>query len=74
MNSNIPDDSSVFDNSEFISINEMIPDPLLDIVAITSDGFSHNVYRCGHTSNCRTWKCSITGWTKLINVIKWKYK
>ncbi len=45
-----------------------------DVVATLSDGSDAYVFRCAcANSNCKEWRCSVTGSGLMIDVIKWKY-
>lgn len=61
-------------SDEFILIKNQLPEKGKDIVGI--DGFenSHYCYRCDcYNPNCKEWRCSITGYGLIIDVVKWKY-
>lgn len=58
---------------DMVTIEKELPKANKDILALTEEGNKGHYYRCGHVPGCMTWKCSITGSTAMINVIKWKY-
>lgn len=56
-----------------IDINNQYPEQGRDIFAVTSDNIKGYYYRCNHSPGCKTWKCSISGYTVLVDIVKWKY-
>ena len=60
--------------SDFISIEEELPDKGEDIIAIDSYGNEHYCYRCKCPNEyCVEWRCSVSGYHLSIDVIRWKY-
>lgn len=60
--------------SDFIDIDKLLPIKGKDIEYISSDGSKGFSFRCNcHSSNCLKWRCTITGYELLIDVVKWKY-
>lgn len=45
-----------------------------NIIAVLHDGTEKTVFRCKcHNEKCTEWRCSITGFALLIDVVKWEY-
>jgi hypothetical protein len=62
------------DKNEFIYIKDKLPEKGKDIVAIDSKGNKHFCFRCTcPNTNCTEWRCSITGFAILIDVVSWRY-
>jgi hypothetical protein len=60
--------------NKFIFIKEQLPEKGKEIVAIDSNGNKHFCFRCAcKNDNCTEWRCSITGFALLIDVVKWQY-
>lgn len=55
-------------------ISEKLPASGEDIIGYDKEGNKHWVYRCGHVPECKTWKCSITGWTLMVDIVEWEYE
>ena len=67
-------DGSILEN-EFISVKEQLPEKGKDIIGIDKDGNKHYCFRCAcHNLNCKEWRCSLTGYGLIIDVVKWKYE
>jgi len=54
-------------------IKDELPIAGEDIKGYSDEDTIHRIYRCSHAPNCKTWKCSISGCTLMVNIIKWKY-
>lgn len=62
--------------SQWIDLSEQEPPKGEDILVLTYEGDTHEVYRCkGHgNGKCTEWKCSLTGCTMWIDVKSWRLK
>jgi len=58
---------------DWIDINDQLPERGKDIIAICDDGLEHELFLCSCPHNCRTWKCSLLGYSMILDVVKWKY-
>lgn len=57
-----------------IDIDEKLPKKGEDIIGYSSNGDKHYCFRCDcHDPNCKSWRCSLTGFELLIDIVKWKY-
>ncbi len=51
------------------------PEKGKDIIGIDGNGNKHYCFRCAcHNKNCIEWRCSITGFGLMINIIEWEYE
>lgn len=56
------------------SVKDILPEKGKDIIGITSSGEKRYVFRCNcHNPNCKEWRCSLTGYGMMVEIIKWKY-
>lgn len=63
-----------FDMKHFISIDCELPKKGKDIIGRDSGGNEHYCFLCAcHNPNCTEWRCSLTGYGLLVNIIEWKY-
>jgi hypothetical protein len=59
---------------DWIDISDELPEKGKDIEYISSNGSKGYAFRCACPNpNCREWRCTVTGYGLIINVIKWKY-
>lgn len=62
------------EKSDYIDISEQLPIKGKDIKYISSDGTTGFAFRCNCSSKgCLKWRCTITGYELLIDIVKWKY-
>lgn len=62
-------------NNDFISIKDELPEKGKDIIGLDKSGDVHYCFRCNcHNPNCIEWRCSITGYGLIVNIISWKYE
>lgn len=60
--------------SETFNIEDKVPEKGVNIIGFDSDGDKHYCFRCNCGSpNCMEWRCSVTGYGLIINVVKWMY-
>ena len=60
--------------NEFILVKEQLPDKGKNIIGVEEDGSTYECYRCScGNPNCKEWRCSLTGYGMIIDVVKWKY-
>lgn len=60
---------------DFILLSDKIPNKGKGVVVIDSDSKIHYCFRCScKNKSCLEWRCSITGFSLLIDVVKWKYQ
>jgi hypothetical protein len=60
---------------EYKLIQDELPEKGKDIIGIDEDGNERCCFRCAcHNDKCIEWRCSITGYGLLINIVKWKYE
>ena len=55
---------------DLILITDQLPDKGRNIIGYDSDGDKHY---CFLNTCCNEWRCSITGYGLLIDIVKWKY-
>ena len=56
------------------NIKDKLPEKGEDIIGYDSNGNKHYVFRCScPNENCLEWRCSLTGFGMLVEIIKWKY-
>ncbi len=59
---------------DYIDISEHLPIKGKDIKYISSDGNTGFAFRCAcKDSNCQKWRCTITGYELMVDIVKWKY-
>jgi hypothetical protein len=61
-------------DNEWIDVDTQLPERGKDVIGMTPDGEEHEVFLCTCPHNCRTWKCSLTGYSLIPKMIKWKEK
>ena len=45
-----------------------------DVIALCTDGLERKVFRCAcKNEKCTEWRCAITGFGLIIDVVKWRY-
>ena len=45
-----------------------------DVIALCTDGIEREVFRCAcKNEKCTEWRCAITGFGLIIDVVKWRY-
>ena len=45
-----------------------------DVIATLKDGSETTVFRCAcKNEKCTEWRCAITGFGMMIDVVKWRY-
>jgi len=45
-----------------------------NVIALCTDGKEREVFRCAcKNEKCNEWRCAITGFGLMIDVVKWKY-
>lgn len=52
-----------------IKITEQKPDKMKDIIGIDKNGRKHYCF----LSKCGEWRCSLTGFALLIEIVEWEY-
>ena len=56
-------------------IENEYPEKGKDIIGIDKDGNKHYCFRCAcKNNNCKEWRCSITGFGLMINIIEWEHE
>ena len=61
--------------TDWINVIDKLPEKGKDIEYIDSNGRKGHAFRCAcHNLNCKEWRCSITGYGLIVDVVKWKYK
>lgn len=61
--------------SEYKSIKDELPEKGKDIIGLDEDGNTYYCFRCNCPNpNCTEWRCSITGFGLIINIVKWQYE
>ena len=60
--------------NNFISTAAELPKKGKDIIAKDDDGSEHYCFLCAcQNPKCTEWRCSLTGYGLIINVVEWKY-
>lgn len=60
---------------EYILVKDQLPEKGKNVIGVEEDGSAYECYRCScPIQNCKTWKCSLTGYALIIDVVKWRYK
>ncbi len=61
-------------SQDFISIKEQLPEKGRDTIAFDKEGNKYYCFRCAcHNSNCKEWRCSLTGYGLIVDIEKWIY-
>lgn len=55
---------------EYTLISDQLPDKGKNIIGIDDQGEEKYCFR---SECCNEWRCSLTGFGLMINIIKWKY-
>jgi len=67
------DDNLVF-KTKFKKIEDMLPPKKVDILGVDEKGNKHYIFRCACSNeNCTEWRCSLTGYAVITNIIEWDY-
>lgn len=65
---------TVYLQSNFIEIDDELPEKGKDIVGIDEYGSKYYCFRCAcHNPKCMEWRCSITGYGLMVNIVRWTY-
>lgn len=63
------------ETNKWININDVLPDKGKDIIGVDGNGNKHYCFRCAcHNDKCTEWRCSLSGFGLIIDIIKWKYE
>lgn len=56
-------------------IDDELPEKGRDIIGIDKYGEKHYCFKCNcKKPNCMEWRCSLTGFGLMVNIVKWKYE
>lgn len=59
--------------NDLILISDQMPEKGRNIIGYDEEGEKHYCYR-NKCKCCDDWRCSITGYGLLINIVKWQYE
>lgn len=60
---------------EYTLLEEKKPDKGKNIIGLDEDDEVYYCFRCNcKNPECNEWRCSVTGYGLMVDIIKWKYE
>ena len=60
--------------TEYTLITDQLPEKGKNIIGIDDQGEEKYCFRCACSNpNCTEWRCSLTGFDLMVNIVKWVY-